>query len=139
MTYPPASINASNLPALLGQRIRAVRQQSGRTQGELAAALSARLGAPISRSTLGNYETGRRPMPAELLLLIADVCETSLESFALHDAPAPDAVALSAHSTPTATGTAALALITQALLARPDVIPFVLEMISSFVEEAPGA
>jgi transcriptional regulator with XRE-family HTH domain len=147
MTGTPATTDAHNLPALLGQRIRVVRQHSGMTQAELAEALSARLGEPISRSTLGNYETGRRPMPAELLLLIADICGTPLQAFALNDAttaleamasvvqPQEQAVPLA----PSAAGDEALALINQTLQARPDIVPFVLEMIAAFVEETSQA
>ena len=138
-----AATKPHSLPALLGQRIREVRQQSGMTQGELAEQLSARLGEPISRSTLGNYETGRRPMPAELLLLIADVCDVSLQVFALNGAGAapkttvPAAEPQRAPAPPMAAGNEALALINQTLQARPDVLPFVLEMIAAFVEDPP--
>jgi transcriptional regulator with XRE-family HTH domain len=143
----PATTDAHDLPALLGQRIREVRQHSGMTQGELAKALSARLGGSISRSTLGNYETGRRPMPAELLLLIADICGVPLQFFALLDAmAAPEAVSQTVQPQERVAGAAArdagdeaLALITQTLQARPDVVPFVLEMIAAFVEESSDA
>ena len=40
---------------------------------------------------------------------------------------------------PSAAGEEALALINQTLRARPDVVPFVLEMIAAFVEETPEA
>jgi len=147
MTGTPATTDAHDLPVLLGQRIREVRQRSGMTQGELAEALSARLGEPISRSTLGNYETGRRPMPAELLLLIADICGVPLQSFALNDtamvsetaSPAVQPQERAASPAPSAAGEEALALINQTLRARPDVVPFVLEMIAAFVEETPEA
>lgn len=137
---------ASHLQVLLGQRIREVRQRSGMTQGELAVALTARVGEPVSRSTVGNYETGRRPLPADRLLHIAEVCGVPLQTFALNEATTV------AQSTPTAdapprddqpqavapaastTSTQALALINQTLQDRPDVIPFVLELIASFVE-----
>lgn len=144
ITGTPAITDAHDLPALLGQRIREVRQRSGMTQGELAEALSTRLGEPISRSTLGNYETGRRPMPAELLLLIADICGVPLQAFALNDpAATPETAAQAVQpqerttAPPSAAGDEALALINQTLQARPDVVPFVLEMIAAFVEETP--
>lgn len=134
-TDPPA------LQVLLGRRLRAVRQGSGMTQDELARALTARLGTPISRSTIGNYETGRRPLPADRLLQIAEVCGVPLHAFAQH-AAVPPAPPLETTYTPTrpiaaanATSEQARALIDQALRARPDVIPFVLELIAGFVEE----
>jgi transcriptional regulator with XRE-family HTH domain len=125
--------------ARLGQRIRDVRQRSGMTQDELATALSQRLNTPVSRSTLGNYETGRRPMPADLLLLIAEICDVPLQAFALRDAstaPMPQQQPART-AAPASEADQALALITQTLRGRPDVIPFVLEMIAAFVDEQP--
>ena len=130
-----ASASAQDLPARLGRRVRDVRQRSGMTQGELAQALSARLGISLSRSTLGNYETGRRPMPAELLLLIADVCGVPLQVFALEEPVAQPRSATASKAPQSGSGDEALTLITQTLQARPDVVPFVLEMIAAFVEE----
>jgi len=132
----------------LGQRIREVRQGSGMTQEELATALSVRVGMPISRSTIGNYETGRRPLPADLLLQIAALCGVPLQTFALNesratDQGAPASGAFQDDQPPSVTlvgdtpSTQALALITTTLQERPDVIPFVLELIAGLVEESP--
>jgi transcriptional regulator with XRE-family HTH domain len=123
--------------ARLGHRIRDVRQRSGMTQDELASALSQRLGTPLSRSTLGNYETGRRPIPAELLLLIADICDVPLQAFALDNSgvEALEHPLAPATANPPVDVTAALTLINQTLQQRPDVVPFVLELIAAFVEE----
>lgn len=147
ITGAPATSDAHDLATLLGRRIREVRRRSGMTQGELAEALSARFGESISRSTLGNYETGRRPMPAELLLLIADICGVPLQAFALNDttsmaytvSPPIHSQEPAVPSPPSDASGEALALINQTLQARPDVVPFVLELIAAFVEETPQA
>lgn len=144
-----APLGASRtLMVQLGQRIREVRQGSGMTQEELATALSVRVGMPISRSTIGNYETGRRPLPADLLLQIAVTCGVPLQTFALNESHAMDQGAPPSGAfqddqppsvTPMAGGTStqALTLITTTLQERPDVIPFVLELIAGLVEESP--
>jgi transcriptional regulator with XRE-family HTH domain len=143
----PHPVDSNTLQVLLGQCLREVRQGSGLTQGELAQALSARLGEPISRSTIGNYETGRRPLPADLLLQIAAICDVPLQTFALigasegysstpateqaqHDLPSQVAA-----PKPNSTSDQALTLINQSLQARPDIIPYVLELIAGLVEE----
>jgi transcriptional regulator with XRE-family HTH domain len=144
-TIPDTSAAAypHDLLARLGQRIREVRQRSSMTQRELAEALGVRVGEPISRSTLGNYEMGRRPISAELLLLIADICGVPLQAFALNDTATVSETVLQAVQfqqpattpIPSVTGEEALAFITQTLRTRPDAVPFVLEMIAAFVEE----
>ena len=146
ITEASTAANPLGLAALLGQRIREVRQRSGMTQAELAQELSTRLGEPISRSTLGNYETGRRPMPAELLLLIADICRVTLQAFALKDPTAgiqteaqPVQHEKRTSAPPSDTSGEAVALINRTLQERPDVVPFVLELIAAFVEETPEA
>jgi transcriptional regulator with XRE-family HTH domain len=140
-------VDSGALQVLLGQRLREVRQASGMTQEELAQALSVRAGSPISRSTIGNYETGRRPLPADLLLQIAEICDVPLQTFALTGASAGYASAPAAGEAqhdlppqvaapkPNSTSDQALTLINQSLQARPDIIPYVLELIAGLVEE----
>ena len=148
MDLPSPSGASRALMVQLGQRIREVRQGSGMTQEELATALSVRVGMPISRSTIGNYETGRRPLPADLLLQIAAICDVPLQAFALNESHAmhegvPPSGAFQDNQPPSVTSAAdtpsaqALALITTTLQERPDVIPFVLELIAGLVEESP--
>ena len=131
-----------------GLALRASGAHGGMTQEELATALSVRVGMPISRSTIGNYETGRRPLPADLLLQIAAICGAPLQTFALNESHAMDQGAAPSGAfqddqppsvTPVADtpSTQALALITTTLQERPDVIPFVLELIAGLVEDSP--
>jgi predicted transcriptional regulator/transcriptional regulator with XRE-family HTH domain len=63
----------------LGARVRALRRQQGLSQVRLAE----RLG--ISASYLNLIEHGRRPMPAELLLRIAQEFQLELKSFVADD------------------------------------------------------
>jgi hypothetical protein len=77
-------------------------------------------------------------------LLIADICGVPLQAFALNDPASTSETASQAvqlqkpkTTTPSAASDEALALIKETLQARPDVVPFVLEMIAAFVEETP--
>ncbi len=96
----------------------------------------------------GRELRNRAPVPAgHLLLQIADVCGVPLQAFALSDAPAGQRTPVppmsrddrpsEATSGASATSAQALTLINHILQERPDVIPFVLELLAGFVEESP--
>jgi len=57
----------------LGERIKQLRNEAGLTQKEFAAKLN------IGLSTLACYETDKREMPFETLILIADFFDVSTD------------------------------------------------------------
>lgn len=58
---------------VMHERIRKLRKNSHITQAELAQTLG------ISRRTYANYERGVHAMPAEILVRIADIFDSSLD------------------------------------------------------------
>src|SRR5207248_6830567 len=64
------------MPAHLGAKIRTIRRREGLTQADLAAKLE------ISASYLNLIEHNQRPLPAHLLVRIAQIFKMDLESFA---------------------------------------------------------
>lgn len=61
-------------------RIRTLRKQAHITQEEMSKILG------ISRRTYANYERGVHAMPAEVLVCIADIFDTSLDYLTGRDA-----------------------------------------------------
>lgn len=62
-------MKARTLPALVGQQVRKVREQAGRSQDELAGA-ARRAGLDWTRAAVASLETGRRGLSAEELILL---------------------------------------------------------------------
>ncbi|HNN96279.1 MAG TPA: helix-turn-helix transcriptional regulator, partial [Pseudomonadota bacterium] len=63
----------------LGTKLRALRRREGLTQSELATRLS------ISASYLNLIENNRRPLPAQLLLQLAQLFSLDLSALAVED------------------------------------------------------
>ena len=58
---------------MLGQRLRVLRQSCGKTQSEIAGLLN------ISRSAYALYESGRRQLGYDSLIILADYYQISLD------------------------------------------------------------
>lgn len=74
------TLNAGETEAVkLGARVRSLRRREGLSQVELARKLG------VSASYLNLIESNRRPLPATLLLKVAQIFGVDLQDFASHD------------------------------------------------------
>lgn len=64
----------------LGKNIQKIRQNKNLTQEELVAKLQL-CGSKMSRSTLGNIESGKRNIKASDLALLKEILEADYEEF----------------------------------------------------------
>lgn len=64
----------------LGKNIQKIRQNKNLTQEELAAKLQL-CGSKMSRSTLGNIESGKRNIKASDLVLLTEILEVDYKEF----------------------------------------------------------
>src|SRR5215471_9944789 len=72
-----------------GRSLRAARQSA--KQSEFAATLSQELGTTISTTALSGYETGRRQVPAAVLMAAAMAANQSLDAL-MGESGAPESV-----------------------------------------------
>lgn len=68
----------SKIEQKIGRRIRALREQAGLTQEQVAAQLQVR-GCDITRSALAKIEVGQRHLYPDEILLLKDILHTSFE------------------------------------------------------------
>ena len=68
----------SKIEQKIGRRIRALREQAGLTQEQVAAQLQVR-GCDITRSALAKIEVGQRHLYPDEILLLKAILHTSFE------------------------------------------------------------
>jgi len=110
----------------VGTAIRSARQRALLKQAELGAALT----PGVDRSTIANYEAGRRTIPLETLVQIARVLEVALDDLI------PGASSAAAEPT---RASEVVQTVQQAVRQRPDIAPHVLEFIALLLAEPPGS
>lgn len=112
---------SSDFDAQLGAVIRDARQRALLKQEELGAALK----PPVDRSTIANYEAGRRSVPLKVLVQIADLLSVPLAELVPGGTPL---VADPLHAE-------ALQTIQQAFAQRPDIVHSVVEFVRLLLTE----